>query len=161
GFRDRMDERYDMVRSVRDHRYNYIRNYMPQLPWFHDQYVSNMYEMPTMVAWQRLADTGSLSGPQAIFMARSKPTEELYDTQADPFELHNPAASPDHQEVLGRLRQAHRVWQEEIIALGLLPEADLRTRFGDEAPYAAVRRDVGAYPLRRIAEAADLANRRD
>jgi uncharacterized sulfatase len=161
GFRDRMDERYDMVRSVRDHRYKYIRNYMPQLPWFHDQYISYMYAMPTMVAWQRLADAGSLSGPQAIFMVRSKPTEELYDTQADPFELHNLADSPDHQEVLGRLRQAHRAWQEEIIDLGLLPEADLRTRFGDEAPYAAVRRDLGDYPLRRIAEAADLANRRD
>jgi uncharacterized sulfatase len=161
GFRDRMDERYDMVRSVRDHRYKYIRNYMPQLPWFHDQYVSYMYEMPTMVAWQRLADAGALVGPPAVFMAKSKPTEELYDTQADPFELRNLADSTDHREILGRLRQAHRAWQEEIIDLGLLPEADLRTRFGDEAPYAAVRRDPGVYPLRRIADAADLANRRD
>src|SRR5689334_20655654 len=29
GFRGRMDERYDMMRSVRDQRYVYIRNYMP------------------------------------------------------------------------------------------------------------------------------------
>ena len=30
GFRGRMDERYDMVRSVVGKRYIYIRNYMPQ-----------------------------------------------------------------------------------------------------------------------------------
>ena len=32
GFRGRMDERYDLVRSVRDKRYMYIRNYMPHRP---------------------------------------------------------------------------------------------------------------------------------
>src|SRR5262249_53999250 len=42
GFRDRMDERYDMIRAVRDERYKYIRNYMPQLPYFHEQHISYM-----------------------------------------------------------------------------------------------------------------------
>ena len=134
---------------------------MPQLPWFHEQFISYLYEMPTMKAWQRLADSGTLSGPQAVFMARSKPTEELYDTQTDPFEVRNLAGSAEHRDVLERLRRARREWMEEIVDLGLLPEADLRTRFGSEAPYAAVRRDPGLYPLRRIADAADLANARD
>ncbi len=161
GFRDRMDERYDMLRSVYDGRYRYIRNYMPHLPWFHHQYISYMYEMPTMRVWQRLADAGKLSGPPAVFMALSKPTEELYDTQADPFEVKNLADSPEHQEVLQRLRKEHRRWMTEIVDLGLLPEPDLRTRFGDEPQYAAVRRDPSLYPFERIAAAADLANRRD
>jgi uncharacterized sulfatase len=161
GFRDRMDERYDLIRSVRDDRYKYIRNYMPQLPWFHDQYISYMYEMPTMGAWQRLADAGALAGPPAVFMARSKPEEELYDVQSDPFEVRNLAGQPEHRATLERLRAEHRRWQQEIVDLGLLPEADLRTRFGGEAPYAAVRRTPDAYPLARIAAAADLANRRD
>jgi uncharacterized sulfatase len=161
GFRDRMDERYDLIRSVRDKNYKYIRNYMPQLPWFGDQHISYMYEMPTMTAWQGLADRGALSGAPAVFMAREKPAEELYDVEADPFEVRNLAAMPEHRATLGRLRRAHREWQEAIIDLGLLPEADLRTRFGREAPYAAVRRDPSLYPLARIAAAADLANRRD
>jgi uncharacterized sulfatase len=161
GFRDRMDERYDMIRSVRDHRYKYIRNYMPQLPWFHEQHISYMYEMPTMGAWQRLADAGRLSGPPAVFMARTKPAEELYDTEEDPFEIRNLAELPEHRGNLERLRRAHRRWQEEIVDLGLLHEADLRTRFGKEAPYSAVRSDPALYPLGRIAAAADLANRRD
>jgi N-sulfoglucosamine sulfohydrolase len=161
GFRDRMDERYDLIRSVRDDRYRYIRNYMPQLPWFHEQHLSYLYEMPTMQAWQRLADAGQLVGPPAIFMARSKPVEELYDTRDDPFEVRNLATSPDHRGVLERLRRAQHDWMEETVDLGLLPEADLRTRFGDEAPYDAVRRDPALYPLRRLADAADLANRND
>jgi uncharacterized sulfatase len=161
GFRDRMDERYDMLRSVRDSRYKYIRNYLPHLPWFHHQHISYMYEMPTMRVWQRLADEGKLTGPQATFMAHAKPTEELYDTQADPHELKNLAASAEHRDILERLRKAHRQWQQEIRDLGLLPEAELRSRFRDEPEYTAVLRRPELFPLKRIAEAADLAGRRD
>jgi arylsulfatase A-like enzyme len=158
GYRDRMDERYDMIRAVRDRRFKYIRNYMPHLPWFHHQYISYMYEMPTMKVWQRLADEGKLSGPQAVFMAMTKPMEELYDTEADPFEVKNLAGSPEHRETLERLRKAHRDWMKEIIDLGLLPESDLRTRFGKRPEYDGVRADPKAYPFDRIAAAADLAN---
>src|SRR5262249_42137320 len=51
-------------------------------------------------------------------------------------------------------------WQDEIIDLGFLPEAELRSRFGKESPYDAVRRDPSKYPLARLREAADVANRR-
>ena len=37
GYRDRMDERYEFIRSVRGRRFKYIRNYFPHLPWFHKQ----------------------------------------------------------------------------------------------------------------------------
>jgi N-sulfoglucosamine sulfohydrolase len=161
GYRDRMDERYDMIRAVRDKQYKYIRNYMPHLPWFHHQHISYMYQMPTMQVWQKLADAGQLSGPQAVFMTESKPMEELYDITADPHEVNNLADSAEHQAVLGRMRAAHREWMKDIIDLGLLPEADLRARFGNEPPYDAVRRDPSLYPMQRIAAAADLANRRD
>jgi uncharacterized sulfatase len=161
GFRDRMDERYDLLRCVRDERFKYIRNFMPHLPWFHHQHVSYMYEMPTMRAWQRLAGEGKLSGPAAVFMAPRKPIEELYDTQADPHEVRNLAADPAHRETLERLRAECRRWMLEIADLGLLPEDDLRARFGDEPPYDAVRRDPSRYPIERILAAADLANRID
>lgn len=161
GFRDRMDERYDMARAARDRRYKYIRNYMPHLPWFHHQYVSYMYEMPTMKVWQRLADEGKLSGAQAVFMARTKPMEELYDTEADPHEVKNLASAPEHRTTLERLRAAHREWMKEIRDLGLLPESELRSRFADQPEYDAVRRTPDAYPFDRIAAAADLANAMD
>jgi len=151
-----MDERYDLIRSVRDEHFRYIRNYMPQLGWFNDQHISYMYEMPTMRSWQRLADAGKLSGAAAVYMAREKPVEELYDVDSDPFELRNLATAPEHRETLERLRGVHRRWQEETIDLGLLPEADLRTRFGNEAPYHGRPPRAGAFircsgsPRRRI-----------
>ncbi|WP_203804653.1 hypothetical protein [Actinoplanes couchii] len=33
GMRNRMDERYDMVRTVRDQRFRYLRNFAPHRPW--------------------------------------------------------------------------------------------------------------------------------
>jgi uncharacterized sulfatase len=161
GFRDRMDDRYDMIRAARDQRFKYIRNYHPEKPWFHDQFISYMYEMPTMKVWQRLADEGKLTGPPAIFMAKTRPMEELYDTQADPHEIRNLAGLPEHKATLEKLRAACRTWQKDIIDLGLLPESDLRSRFGKTPEYTAVRLDPKAYPLERIAAAADLANRMD
>lgn len=161
GFRDRMDERYDMIRAIRDHKYKYIRNYMPHVPWFHEQYISYLYEMPTMRVWQQLADQGKLTGAAAVFMAKSKPTEELYDTEADPHEVKNLVGSKEHQEILARLRKAHRDWMKDIMDLGLLPESDLRTRFGGKPEYEAVRREPALYPFDRIAAAADLAGERD
>jgi len=161
GFRDRMDERYDLIRMVRDHRYTYIRNYLPQMPYFHHQYIGYMYQMPTMQVWQELADAGELTGPAAAFMALEKPVEELYDSEADPHHVNNLARSPEHQEILQRLRNKHEDWRKEILDLGLLAEADLRTRFGDASPYDVARENPSSYPFDRIAAAADLADERD
>jgi uncharacterized sulfatase len=158
GFRDRMDERTDLLRSVHDKRFNYIRNYHPERPWFHEQHISYMYQMPTMQAWQRLADAGKLTGPAAIFMRKFKPIEELYDVEVDPHEINNLAYRPEYKATRDRMHAALRRWQVEIIDLGFLPEAELRSRFGMESPYDAVRSDPSRYPLERLREAADDAN---
>jgi hypothetical protein len=121
--RDRMDETLDIIRAVRDKRYKYIRNYRPDLPYAQD--IAYMNEMPTMKEWRRLAAAGELAGPQQIFFEPTKPIEELYDTQADPHEIHNLAADPQHAEVLARLRAVHEKWRGNTADLGLTPEAEL------------------------------------
>jgi len=161
GHRDRMDERTDLIRAVRDGRFKYIRNYYPQRPYFHEQYLGYGNEMPTLRVWQQLSKAGKLEGAQAIFMGDSKPTEELYDTQADPYEIVNLASSAEHQETLQRLSGELNRWQAEIVDLGLLPEADLRTRFGNRPAYNAVRDNASVYPLAEIAKAAAVAIQRD
>lgn len=158
GFRDRMDERVDLLRCVRDTRWKYIRNYRPDLIWA--QYIGYMYEMPTMKVWQTLHDEGKLNDVQDRFF-RTKPAEELYDLQADPWEIRNLADDPAHRETLGRMRTELRRWILEIRDLGFLPEAELRTRFGATAPHEAVRRDPSSYPLERILGGAELASRGD
>lgn len=158
GFRDRMDERYDQLRCVRDRRWKYIRNYRPDRVWA--QRIGYMDEMPTMAAWRKLHDDGKLDEVRDRFF-RTKPAEELYDTDADPWEIRNLADAPEHRETLDRLRGELRRWILEIRDLGFLPEADLRTRFGATPPHEAVRKDPKSYPLERILDAADLATRGD
>jgi uncharacterized sulfatase len=121
--RDRMDEALDIIRGVRDKRYHYIRNYRPDLPYSQD--IAYMNEMPTMQQWRRLAAAGELKGPSAIFFQKTKPVEELYDTQNDPHEINNLASDPKHAEILARLRAAHEKWRDDIGDLGLIPEAEL------------------------------------
>ena len=70
-----MDERYDMVRVVRDKRYIYIRNYMPHK--IYGQYISYMFKTPTTQVWHDLYHAGKLNAAQSHFW-KTKPAEELY-----------------------------------------------------------------------------------
>ncbi len=154
GFRDRMDERYDMVRAVRDERYKYIRNFLPHK--IYAQYLSYMYQMPTMRIWQNLSDQGLLIGPQKAFF-RAKPSQELYDTWADPHEVHNLAERAEFRPIRDRLANELRRWILEIRDTSFLPEAEMHSRSEGSTPYEMAR-SAGAYRLERILEAAELAS---
>ena len=99
--RDRMDERYDMMRSVMDSRWLYIRNYRPDLPYV--QPLSYMFQARGYQSWAGVAAAGKLTSATAMFWA-AKPSEELYDMLADPDSVHNLAAEPGHRQTLERMR---------------------------------------------------------
>jgi uncharacterized sulfatase len=152
GIRDRMDERHDIIRAVRDTRYKYIRNYRPDLPY--DQHLNYAEQGPTMQSMRALLAAGKLSGPPLKFFQPGKPAEELYDTQADPHEINNLAALPEHRATLERLRAAHLKWMDETIDLGLVPESHLRELTRSKTCYEIVRESGNPFPLARIREAA-------
>ena len=131
--RDRMDETYDLIRAVRDRRYKYLRNYMPEKTYA--QTINYMELMPTTQEWRRLHAEGKLEGPQKIYFSESKPVEELYDTEVDPHEVVNLADSPEHQEVLLRLRREHERWRKDTNDLGLIPEPELLERMRPGGKY--------------------------
>jgi uncharacterized sulfatase len=158
GIRDRMDERNDCTRAVRDGRFKYLRNYQAYKPWA--QTLEYMEHMPTMQAWRRLAAEGKLAGPAALWMRPTKPFEELYDTAEDPHEIRNLADSPAHRETLERLRQLHREWYRETRDLGLMPEAEVYARSKGRTPYE-LGRDEKVFPSKRLLAAAEALAARD
>ncbi len=153
AFRGRMDERYDMVRSVRDKRYIYIRNFMPHR--IYGQYIQYMFQTPTTAVWHRLYREGKLSAPRTHFW-ETKPAEELYDLDEDPDETRNIARSPAHRGVLERMRRARREWSLSIRDLGFLPESAIHARSGEDAPHV-MGANPERYPLDRIMRMAEVA----
>jgi len=124
--RDRMDETYDRIRTVRDKRFQYIRNFHPELPYA--QRIAYMEEMPTMQVWRKLNAEGKLTGPQKLFFAPTKPREELYDVEADPDEVNNLADKAPYQDKLEELRAALDKWITDTWDMGGIPETELIQR---------------------------------
>ena len=157
GFRGRMDERYDMVRSVRDKRYIYIRNYKPHK--IYGQFIDYMFQTPTTRVWRELYDAGKLSAPRTFFW-ETKPPEELYDLSADRDEVNNLAKSVAHQEILKRLRQAQRQLAVRIRDVGFLPEGEIHSRAQGSTPYEMGHDDF-RYPMERVVAMAEAASSLD
>jgi len=120
--RDRMDETYDIIRGVRDKRYKYIRNYMPNVTYGQD--IDYMNQMPTMQEMRRLNAEGKLVGPQRNYFLETKPIEELYDTVTDPHEVKNLADDPKYKDVLEQMRKVHQEWMKQTRDIGLIPEPE-------------------------------------
>ncbi|MBN1417308.1 MAG: sulfatase [Planctomycetes bacterium] len=156
GARDRVDEAYDLARSIRDGRYLYARNFMPHLSYNQPEFYSDQSEIRPEIT--RLAAEGKLSGAALDYASPTRAIEELYDTAADPYQVRNLAGSPAHAAVLERMRAALRAWILWTRDLGFLPEADMAARSAGTTPYA-MGKDDKAYPIERITAAADLVGR--
>lgn len=114
GARDRCDETVFRIRTVRDTRYRYIRNFTADRPFLSP----NVYKERAYPVWnliKELSAQGKLDAVQSVLAAPTMPAEELYDLQADPHEIHNLATSPvpEHQHALARLRSALDRWLAE------------------------------------------------
>ncbi|MCY1672935.1 sulfatase-like hydrolase/transferase [Novosphingobium sp. SL115] len=151
GMRNRMDERYDFVRTVSDGRWRYIRNYLPHLPLVQNQAFAWLAKGYQEI--DRLRLQGKLS-PVQQRMFEPRVFEELYDTQADVDEVNNLADSPAQA---GRMAELRRALDTHMLAVndnGFIPEG---SRIEGYVP----SRVAGAYPLRRLMALAQAAARGD
>ena len=158
GFRGRMDERIDMVRTVTDGRYVYVRNYMPHRP--HGQHVWYEFQTPTTQVWRRLWEANETTPAQSAFWLSRRPAEELYDLASDPDEVVNLSGSGDHAAIKMRLKQELVRHMVETRDLGLLPEAELRERARTTSPWELAQ-SPEAYPLEVTLAAAETATSSD
>ena len=62
GMRNRMDERYDMVRTVTDGELRYIRNYTPHRPY--GQHVGYVWQQKSYQDWEQAHLDGTLDAVQ-------------------------------------------------------------------------------------------------
>ncbi|MBI3880835.1 MAG: sulfatase-like hydrolase/transferase, partial [Verrucomicrobia bacterium] len=155
SFRERMDERFDNQRAVRNHRFAYIKNYMPYVVW--GQHLDYLWKMVATRTWEDAFKNHRTTEVTGRFFTL-KPVEELYDMQADPDNVVNLAGKPEHQHTLETMRAKLHEWQLSIHDTGLLPEAerDRRATENKTTIYQMVR-DPKLYDLPAYLEAADLA----
>lgn len=155
--RDRADDVYDMSRAVRTDEYMYIRNYMPHLPyiqksWIFSENKRSYAELHRVRALGELPEHG-----EAMYRPRAR--EELYDVQADPWELNNLAEDPEYRYVMEQMRSRLNEWVLETRDTGFLQEAEMMLRAEDSTPYEMVQ-DPDQYDLPRIQAAAELVGDR-
>lgn len=123
GARDRCDETVFRLRTVRDARWRYIRNFTPNRPFLSP----NAYKEKQYPVWNLLKELhaqGKLTPAQEFLCQPTMPPEELYDLEADPFEIHNLAASttPEDQAALKRLGGVLEKWIEDTDDKGRIAE---------------------------------------
>jgi len=111
--RDRIDETVSRIRSVREKRYHYLRNYMPEQGFASlNRYKEKCFAVKPLM--RELHAQGKLTKAAAELM-KPLPYEQLYDTHKDPHEINNLVDSedPEHREALYRLRAALDTWIAE------------------------------------------------
>lgn len=124
GARDRCDDTLFRLRTVRDTRYRYIRNFMPEVPFLApNNYKENQYPVWNLI--KQLGAEGKLTAWQKDFyLAPRMPEEELFDTQTDPWCMNNLAGSdrPEDRAALKKLRAELEKWLVEADDQGRIPE---------------------------------------
>lgn len=150
GYADRMGAKYDLVRSIKRGKFQYIRAYQPNLP----DAMHNGYRYKTILAyrhWRDLYRNGELSGYPLQFFQPKTP-ELLFDTEADPDQVVNLAADPKYQQTLSALRAELTKRVKVLPDLGILPESYLAQQ-DTKDPLA-----FGESIQSKIAEYVDTAN---
>jgi len=97
---------------VRDSRYKYVLNLNPENVWTtHFTKVPGIPESHKEVwdTWVQKAKTDPETA-KLVDTIEHHPAEELYDLQADPYELNNIAGSPEAASILTSMRQQLKDW---------------------------------------------------
>lgn len=149
GYADRFDEKYDLVRSLRKGKYQYLRNYQPYLP---DGLNNNYrYKCLAFSQWRELHKAGKLRGAEKQFF-EAKPIEQLFDCETDPHQVNNLASDPNYQDVLLDLRSRMQRKVKQLPDLSFYPESHLTEKAMDN-PVA-----FGQAHKAEIAELVDTAD---
>jgi arylsulfatase A-like enzyme len=133
--RDRMDGEVDRVRAVFDGKFEYLYNYMPEKPFY--QNIVYRLQIPMMTKMIELKDAGKLTATQMRWF-NTKPIEELYDTENDPYQFNNLANDPSYKNQLQKLKTVYDAWITKTGDVHSLSELELRNKMWGNAQEAPV-----------------------
>lgn len=153
-YRGRMDERYDMVRGVRDKQFRYLRCFMPHRP--DGQHLSYLWRAAGVRSWEAEYRAGRCDKFQRQFFEK-RPAEMLFDTHADPHEVNNLSTNPEYSDVLERMRNELFKWMREIRDTGIMPEPMMIERIKGTTRFDFFHSDALNYD--RILYVADMATK--
>lgn len=119
--RDRCDETVDHMRSVRTKEFKYIRNFLPKRPYL--QPCAYKDAKSILIALREWNAAGKLDEAQKLLFRQERPEEELFDVEADPYEINNLAGDPVYAGKLEEMRGRLDEWMEESRDLGRVAES--------------------------------------
>ncbi|MFD1786202.1 sulfatase-like hydrolase/transferase [Sphingomonas floccifaciens] len=151
GMRNRMDERYDFVRTVTDGRYRYIRNYSPNRIW--GTHGAFEWMLKSYQSWDEERLAGRLDAVQARFF-QTKPYEEFYDLTHDRDQVTNLIGDRSHAARIATFRRQLDVHMLAIRDNGFIPEGEVGEGY-------RASRDDRLYPLKSVMALAQAAARGD
>ena len=108
GTRDRMDEQVDKQGAIRDKRFRYVVNYLPEKAGYMP--VAYRLQIPMMRRLLELYQKDSLNDAQKRWFLAPRPYEEFFDVLNDPHELTNLIDNPAFAKDIARLKNEYQNW---------------------------------------------------
>ncbi|MBU6301465.1 MAG: sulfatase-like hydrolase/transferase [Verrucomicrobia bacterium] len=128
GSRDRVDEAFDMMRSLRDGSHLYIRHYQPLTSCNQPEAYSDLSEIRREISTMAMQRPEAMTPAQLDYAGPRKPVEAFFDVAADPHQVRNlldHPLSPGDAAALERFRREFRKMRLEIGDRGAMTEDSL------------------------------------
>lgn len=113
--RDRINDAYDMIRSIRTEKFRYIYNFMAERPYTqHRGWLMHFDPAFPLIKYMVNHAPHELNLIQKQYTASEKPVEELYDITNDPEQLNNLAKNPEYKTEIINFRKRLKEWMLAI-----------------------------------------------
>jgi N-sulfoglucosamine sulfohydrolase len=133
GTSDRVDEGFEVARSIRTPKYLYIRNFLPHLPLIQPNFYTDQSEI--MQELFRVNRETQLSGPEMIMFNPRRLAEELYDVESDPHQIHNLIKDEQYKGLVDEMRIDLKNEMKRVFDTGLMPEPEMIRLSEGSTPY--------------------------
>lgn len=150
---DRVDEGYEMTRSIRTKEFRYVRNFFPFLPLLQPNFYTD--QSAIMVELENFRNSPDLTEEQKTLFAKNRMPEELYDIKNDPDETHNLAYDPEYRKNIKMMRGRLKDEMMKSFDTGVMPEPEMMRLSANSTPYD-IAHDQSILPVKQILETCDL-----